>query len=127
MDIKHFSGMGLPENGAKSQSQPTPSFKGELSRPSPNSLFLKLFIRPKSWNEDVIFTDIGGPGEKSSKPAPSPYGKSSVPPAPPSPRQRRRRTPYDASSEAVSIEKSSIASNVRAGRHSCRGSAKGSP
>jgi hypothetical protein len=59
-EYKEFSWHGFSENGAKSQSQPTHSLIGRWSRSLFNPLFLKLFIRPGSWNKDVIFTDIGG-------------------------------------------------------------------
>ena len=126
-EYKEFFWRGFGENGAKSQSQPTHSLIGGWSRSLFNPLFLKSFIRPGSRNKDVIFTDIDGPARNPANWHPRPYGKSSLPPAPISPRQRSRRTPYAASSKPMSIEKSSIASNLPAGRHFCRGSAKGSP
>lgn len=114
-EYKEFFWHGFGENGAKSQSQPTHSLVGRWSRSLFNPLFLKLFIRPGSWNKDVIFTDIGGPARNPANRHPRPYGKSSLLPAPISARQRSRRTPYAASSKPMSIEKSSIASNLPAG------------
>ena len=93
-EYKEFFWHGFDENGAKSQSQPTHSLIGRWSRSLFNPLFLKLFIRPGSWNKDVIFTDIDGPARNPANWHPRPYGKSSLPPAPISPRQRSRRTPF---------------------------------
>jgi len=66
-ECKVFFGMDFARTVANPQSHPTHNFIGGLSSSSFNPLFLKLFIRPTSWNKDVTFTDISAASRYRSK------------------------------------------------------------